>query len=187
MNSAVPEHNLSELQQQTIDELERCLVLAQDYFGRQFCLDAVKFDLRGKAAGQFRIRKAQSRALSRKQSLIKEIRFNQELLSLYGQQFIDETVGHEVAHFIVHEVVERRVRPHGREWQSVMIDVLKKAPEVTHQYEVKPARTIKRYRYHCACPNKSHELTSIRHNRVRRENAKYVCRICKTALLPSDN
>lgn len=169
---------LSDLQRSAIEELDRCLTLAETYFQRRFELGAVSFCLRGRSAGQFRTRPVKNSGFRAVRANLSEIRFNAVMLEKYGDRFIAETVGHEVAHFIVFELYGRSVRPHGKEWQAVMMDVLQQNPEVTHQYETKPARRLKRYAYVCGCPELVHELTSIRHNKVMSKKARYLCRKC---------
>ena len=180
MSSTEKPIKVSDLQKAAIDEVQRCIVLANQFFQREFELDVVRFDLRGRSAGQFRIRR--SRGSNHLPSHHSEIRLNAILLEQYGQRFIDETVGHEVAHFIVSEVYSQRVRPHGKEWQAVMREVLHQNPETTHNYAVEPARKLKRFSYHCGCDGKVHELGSIRHGRVQKMQAQYRCRDCRQCL-----
>ncbi|WP_197474995.1 SprT-like domain-containing protein, partial [Oleiphilus sp. HI0079] len=117
--------NLSALQRLAINELERCLSLSERYFQRSFELDAVSFSLRGRSAGQFRAKVGRSTGPVSAKVTFNEIRLNASMLEAYGQRFITETIGHEVAHFIVFQLYGRNVRPHGKEWQSVMSEVLR--------------------------------------------------------------
>lgn len=174
--------NLSALQRLAINELERCLSLSERYFQRSFELDAVSFSLRGRSAGQFRAKVGRSTGPDSAKVTFNEIRLNASMLEAYGQRFITETIGHEVAHFIVFQLYGRNVRPHGKEWQSVMSEVLRQKPEVTHQYDTKPARRLKRYEYGCACRGRVHELTSIRHKKVINQQARYLCRHCHSPI-----
>lgn len=177
---------LINLQGQAVKEVRRCLKLAEDYFDRKFVLDSVSFNLRGRSAGQFRVKQAVSRQVLRKTKRVKEIRLNALLLERYGEDFIRDTVGHEVAHFVVFELYSKRVRPHGKEWQAVMINVLNQSPSVTHQYETVPARKLPRYRYVCSCDSKVHELSIIRHKKVLSRKAKYHCKDCRTEIVIQD-
>ncbi len=174
--------NLTNLQCLAIEELNRCLKLAEDYFGREFVLDHVAFNLRGRSAGQFRAKQLGSTGLFGKAIRVKEIRLNAALLAQYGEEFIRDTVGHEVAHFIVFELYAKRVRPHGKEWQAVMTEVLQQAPTVTHQYQTEPARKLMRYRYLCACEARVHELTAIRHKKILDKQAQYHCKDCRSEI-----
>lgn len=174
---------LTNLQNKAIEEVRRCLKLAEEYFERPFVLDGVSFNLRGRSAGQFRAKLLTSDGMFGKAKHVKEIRFNASLLEQYGEEFIRDTVGHEVAHFVVFELYARRVRPHGKEWQAVMLDVMKQSPGVTHQYETEPARKLKRYRYVCSCDTKVHELGAVRHKKILSGKAKYHCKECRKEII----
>ena len=124
----------------------------------------ISYDLRGLSAGQANCRE-------------NKIRLNCELLEKHAADFVNHTVPHELAHLIAHRVYGHRINPHGNEWRSVMKS-LGVDPSRTHKYEVSKTRQIRRYTYYCNCPDKKHELTSIRHNRIRR-GTKYLCGRCK--------
>jgi len=168
----------SALQLQTLDEVTRCIQLCERRFERTFSVDGILFNLRGRSAGQFRVKHLNGK-------WIRELRFNQQLLDQHTFDFIDDTVPHEVAHFIVYELFGTSVRPHGKEWQYVMREVLDQTPEVTHKYDVQPARKMQTVAYTCGCPERVHQLGLVRHKRVITQQARYLCRQCREPLLPS--
>ena len=127
----------------------------------------VSFDLRGQAAGQANYH-------------ANRLRFNLELLRKYGNDFVEQTVPHEFAHLVSYRKFGRRIKPHGIEWKSVMIE-LGASPSRTHRFESSPARRLKRFQYQCNCEGSSYELTSVRHNRIQRGHT-YICRKCRAAL-----
>lgn len=131
----------------------------------------IRFDLRGTAAGQARIRNG-SFAL---------IRYNAALLSLHPTEFIAETVPHEVAHVVAFAKHGARIRPHGAEWQAVMRH-FGVEPSRCHRYDVSRLRTrsLQRFLYRCGCG--THEISSIRHNRICRQGTVYLCRRCRLPL-----
>ena len=131
---------------------------------------SVLYDLRGLAAGQACYTE-------------NKIRLNRELLEKYGPDFIYQTIPHEFSHLVAYEVYGRRIKPHGNQWRSVMI-ALGAEPSRTHKYEATKTRHLKRYLYKCGCPGKKHELTSIRHNRIRR-GAGYLCGKCGGKMEPA--
>ena len=49
------------------------------------------------------------------------IRYSNVLLELNPIEFIARTVGHEVAHHIVHSKYGTDVQPHGAEWKGIMM------------------------------------------------------------------
>jgi SprT protein len=115
----------------------------------------IRFDLRGRAAGQVRFPADEHPV----------IRFNPVLLRENGADFLARTVPHEVAHVIAFRLHGPRTRPHGHEWRQVM-RVLGADPSRCHSFDTtrSSTRRLRRHLYHCAC--REHLLTSIRHNRV---------------------
>lgn len=104
-----------------------------------------------------------------------EIQLNSTMLADNGQVFIEEVVPHELAHLIVFKKFGK-VKPHGKEWQHVMSNVLGKRPKTTHNFEVKR----KYYLYFCECQD--HHLSKIRHNKIQYNKISYLCRKCGTIL-----
>jgi SprT protein len=114
------------------------------------------------------------------------VKVNLVLLSENFEDYLEQTIPHELAHgFVRHKWGNsyrgRVVRSHGREWKSVM-RALGKEPTRCHSYDVDNARVrrvAKQYRYACAC--QEFELTSIRHNRIR-DAKTYSCKRCRQPL-----
>lgn len=104
-----------------------------------------------------------------------EIQLNSIMLTDNGDTFIDEVVPHELAHLLVFKTFGK-VKPHGKEWQYMMSEVLGKLPKVTHNF------TIKRnsYMYRCNC--QIHHLTKIRHNKIQNNKSSYLCQKCGSIL-----
>ena len=83
---------------------------AEELFGQRFARVPVLFDLTGRTAGMFKV--------VGKRSLI---RYNPWIFGKYFEENLRDTVPHEVAHYIVHEVYPRRgIKPHGYQWKSLM-------------------------------------------------------------------
>jgi SprT protein len=159
-------------QEQVASATRRCIRRAEQLFGTKFDLPAVAFDLQGRAAGMYRVRKAR-----------REIRYNPYIFGKYFSDNLANTVPHEVAHYLTDVLYGfHNIRPHGREWQAVM-HVLDAEPTVTCQYDLSgvPLRRQRRFRYRCDCT--SHAMSAVRHNRVQRGMGKYVCRQCRTPLV----
>ena len=131
---------------------------------------AVRFDLRGGAAGQAVFSRCGKMA----------IRYNGLLLRENGEGFLRRTVPHEVAHIVVRLLHGPRCRPHGREWQQVMAHFGAEAV-CCHSYDIRRAATrrLRRYAYRCGC--REFALTSIRHGRVQRGQV-YLCSYCRQPL-----
>lgn len=133
----------------------------------------ISFDLRGQTAGQAGY-------------LAWKLWFNKVLLAENEDTFCRQTVGHEVAHLVAHELLVRAHRPsersHGATWARVM-RAFGLVPERCHHYDVTNAqvRKVERHPYHCAC--RTFELSSVRHNKVRKGTAQYKCRCCNQVLV----
>jgi SprT protein len=150
----------------------RLTAVGAGIIGRPAPAPRVLFDLRGQAAGQFRVCAAGEPT----------IRYNRQLLARHEAEFLAQTVPHEVAHYLAYLRFGRGIRPHGREWQQIM-QGLGADPRRCHDFDVTDlaARRVRRHLYHCRCGE--HALTSIRHHRIQR-GASYVCRGCGQALQP---
>lgn len=149
--------------------LEQDLALLNQRLRRRDPMPRLRFDLRGRCAGQARLQEWC-------------IRLNRELLQRYQDAFIEDTVPHELAHLVAFAMHGPGIQPHGRQWRDVMA-LLGCQPEVCHRYEVKPARQIKRFGYRCGC--RAHALSSIRHRRVA-QGFSYRCRSCGEILRQDD-
>ena len=80
-------------QRQVEQKTEDYICRAEAIFGRPFDRVPVLFDLKGQTAGMFKT--IGTRRL---------IRYNPWIFSKYFEENLRDTVPHEVAHFIVHEV-----------------------------------------------------------------------------------
>ncbi|MCO5761185.1 MAG: hypothetical protein EP309_01855 [Gammaproteobacteria bacterium] len=133
----------------------------------------VRFDLRGRGAGQVR----------RQPGGTWMVRYNPLLLERHGEDFLARTVPHEVAHIIAFHHHGCHIRPHGPEWRAIM-HLLGLPPTRCHDYDVSglETRRLEHFPYRCGCGQ--HLLSSIRHHRIQR-GQRYLCRACGQALLPA--
>jgi SprT protein len=164
----------------TIEDLMRRAMLltgeliasASHHFGTKLAEPAIRFDLRGKSAGQVRIRDGR----------ICTIRYNAHLLARHPKEFLAQTVPHESAHVVAFSLFGSRIAAHGPEWQGIMT-LFGASPQRCHSYDVRGLQTrrLRRYAYRCNC--RTHQLTSIRHNRIR-SGQVYQCRQCGHPLKP---
>jgi SprT protein len=154
----------------------RYIALAEEVFERPFERIPVLFDLRGRAAGMFKVDGAR-----------RWVRFNPWIFSKYYAENLGETVPHEIAHYIVHEVWgpgsrRRRIRPHGEEWRAVMA-AFGVQGEVTFDLDLAgiPQRRQSTHTYRCDC--RVHQVSTTRHNRVLKGVGRYQCRQCEGLLV----
>ena len=135
----------------------------------------VKLNLSGAAAGMFC-----------RQGPDVWLRFNPWLFAKDFDRHLHDTVIHEVAHYAIYRLLggRRRVRPHGPEWQGLMI-ALGAQPAATFTADLSdiPVRRQRRFHYQCAC--QIHDVSATRHNRIQRKRAEYRCRNCDSRLVPA--
>lgn len=161
-------------QRQVTEASERYIGQAESIFQRSFNRVPILFDLRGRAAGMFRV-------VDKKCC----IRYNPWIFGKYFEENLRDTVPHEVAHFIVHEIYGRSaVKPHGPQWRSLMARFGADAG-VTFDLDLEgvPQRRQRTHAYHCGC--RIHEVSTTRHNRVQRGVGRYNCRYCDGRLVYS--
>lgn len=155
----------SALQQQILDKVESDYQHAERHFNRQFPRPIVQFSLRGKSAGTAHLQS-------------NRLRFNPVLLAENPHVFLSEVVPHEISHLLCFQLFGR-VKPHGKEWQSIMLSTFKVAPKTTHQLNVQSV-SGQQFDYFCGCGNTT--LSIRRHNRVVRGQTQYRCRRCQQTL-----
>ncbi len=151
--------------EQLHQQVEHLYQQAEARFARSFRRPRVRLDLRGRSAGQAWLEK-------------NELRFNRALFERYPQDFIDQTVPHEVAHLLAHQLCGPHIRPHGPEWQQLMVRLFGIPATVRHSYELPPSARY-RFLYRCGC--RDQRLSATRHNRVMK-GAEYRCRNCRQPL-----
>ncbi|MFD2229598.1 SprT-like domain-containing protein [Alkalimarinus sediminis] len=170
---------LTALQSSMVEAVGDSIKAANDYFGKSLAVPDIRFDLRGKSAGQARFEYQRGYALTKKAKAV--IRFNRLLMEENPQAFIEDVAPHETAHVIANQLFGRKIKPHGPEWQMIMRSVLKREPAVTHRFDVSRS-SPKPYIYSCDCSGTTHSLSAIRHNRVQRKQSSYLCRRCNATL-----
>ena len=166
---------LSEAQRQDVCACTRARIAeAECLFGCSFPPVPVRFDLHGASAGQFRVRRAGWRRDY-------AIRYNPWVFAADFAHHRLDTVGHEVAHYIVY-LLHPRARPHGSEWKDLMRH-FGATPRARSPYDLTgvPLRRQQRHPYHCACPDLLHPLSTTRHRRIQ-QGTRYLCRRCGTPL-----
>lgn len=162
----------SDLRFAVLHRTEAFICEAEVLFGRSFQRIPVLFDLKGRSAGMFKILGKQ-----------RVIRYNPWIFAKYYEENLRDTVPHEVAHYIVHEVYPRRgTKPHGWQWRDLMAR-FGADPGVTFDRDLAgvPQRSQRCHRYFCGC--QVHEVSTTRHNRVQRRRVRYHCCTCDGLLV----
>ena len=160
-------------QQQVIEQTRHYLQRAETLMGRSFDPIPVRFDLKGRAAGMYKVTRRE-----------RVIRYNPYIFSRYFDDNLADTVPHEVAHYVVDVVYgRRRIRPHGPEWRALMVQ-FGLQPRRTANYDLTgmPVRRHRQFPYRCACGPVS--LGARRHRSFEQGVARYHCRRCGEVLRP---
>lgn len=157
---------LSSLQLQILERVETCYQEAEIALKRVFPRPITQFTLRGKSAGTAHLQQ-------------NRLRFNPVLLRENSQAFITEVVPHEVCHLLCFQLFGK-TKPHGKEWQSLMLQVFKVNPNTTHNFNTTSV-VGKEIEYRCACG--PIRLSIRRHNKVLRGESRYICKRCRTHLI----
>jgi len=160
---------MQELQDRVEDKVLECITMAEEALKHTFPMIPIRYDLKGKCAGQFCTRGFQ-----------KYFRINMVLLAENTEHYLAQTVPHEVSHYIT-KMISPMASSHGREWQSVMTRIMHIRADRCHSYDISNStRNTVRFEYKCNC--RTHQISKIRHNRIIRENKSYICKACSTAL-----
>lgn len=148
--------------------VEDCYRQAEAFFKRPFTRPEVSLRLRGLKAGVAHLTE-------------NKLRFNAQLYRENREHFLRQTVAHEVAHLVAHQMFGPRIAPHGEEWQLIMRGVYGLSPDRCHSYEVQ-RRAQTRYLYRCACGEGGEFPFSAQRHRLVTEGRRYYCRRCKVTL-----
>ena len=162
-----------EQQRQVIAETERYIAVAAVELDCPFESAAVYFDLKGQAAGMYKI-------TGRGRNAQRVIRYNPWLFAKYWDDNFTTTIPHEVAHYITEQLFDR-VPPHGSQWKSVMaLFAADDSRTCNFDMEGIPQRSVTHFSYQCDC--REHRLSIVRHNKVVRKGARYLCKFCNGVL-----
>jgi len=167
---------MNNLKRKAIETVKFYTDLGNEIFHTDMRTPHVDFSLKGKVGGKY-------------YSKGHKVKVNMVLFAENEEDYIENTIPHEVAHAVQRHLygaynyrTGRRVMPHGREWKQIMI-AFGKSPSVTHSYDVSNAtqRTVPReFVYKCKC--RTFNFTIIRHRRVqqaeRQGRGSYSCRSC---------
>lgn len=158
-----------EIHQLIIKRVAQCLLIAENSLQRQFPVPTILFNQRGKIAGAARLQ-------------INQLRFNPILLSDNLDAFLHEVVPHEVCHLLVYQMFGK-VRPHGKEWQTLMYNLFQLEGKTYHKMDISKVQGAT-FTYRCICGPV--DLSLRRHNKVIKEKVHYHCRRCGERLSIAD-
>lgn len=157
--------------QAVVEETTKYIQLASELYQTDYRIIPVKFDLTGHTIGMYKRWRNK-----------KLIRYNSLIFSKYFKENLQDTVPHEVAHYIVDmQFSRKKVSPHGVEWRSIM-QKFGADDSRTARYDLSdiPKRRYSTVPYQCDC--QTHHLGIRRHNKVIQHKTNYFCRQCGNLL-----
>ncbi len=172
-------------QEEVVAEVHRLLRFAESHYQQSFENIDVLFNLKGRAAGMYKVKQQRVKGSFFSRSEIHRyacLRFNPWLFAKYPEDSWHNTIPHEVAHYLADCLYGlKSIRPHGKEWQSIMAD-LGAEPIVRANYDMSniPVRKTQSFLYRCQCREVS--LSAYRHHKITNGLQRYLCRDCKTEL-----
>ena len=149
-----------ELRIKVINKIQWCIDTLADHYGTRLDFPAVTFKTKGTTAGWANYSEW-------------KVDFNPLFLEAYQDEFINQTVPHEIAHlmdYVLHpeNFYGRRKRSvHGPTWKSIMV-VLGAEPRRCHSYDssiIAKRRSKKTFPYQCEKCHMNFELAIRRHNK----------------------
>jgi len=125
-------------------------------------------DIEVEIADRFKQKAGQYRHSERK------VRISHHLIDNHPGEVID-TVKHELGHAVaMHRYGKRRVKPHGKEWKSIMEEMEVDKPKACHDLQ------LTEYSYVIRCTNSNCDVELGRHKKSRlvKKPELYVCKEC---------
>ncbi|MGL4714077.1 MAG: SprT-like domain-containing protein, partial [Shewanella sp.] len=113
---------LSSLHIQVLERIDVCYQEAEIALKRTFPRPVTQFSLRGKSAGTAHLQQ-------------NRLRFNPVLLRENSEAFLTDVVPHEICHLLCFQLFGK-TKPHGKEWQSLMLTLFKVNPSTTHSFNI---------------------------------------------------
>ena len=153
-------------EQQVNELIEQCITLARQFYNRRFVVPQLHWFHRGTNAGYAKLQS-------------NEIYLNHVLFAQHPEYYMSDVIPHEIAHLICFTLFGR-VKPHGKEWQSIMRHIYQLSPTTKHHLPCEHLRRVRQIDYMCQCGIVP--LSMIRHNRVLKGLQSYRCKVCGETL-----
>lgn len=135
-------------------------------------MPTISFTLKGRKAGTANWKKW-------------EVNFNLEIAELNGDDFLNRTIPHEIAHLADYQFYGGW--GHKRTWKMIMRQIFNLEPTRCHQFDM-PEGSLRKYTrkifvYTCVCPGsrRLHPVSTRKHNLIQK-GSKWKCRRCQNIL-----
>ena len=149
------------MKQKIMNRLEECYQIAERTYGVVFPRPKMVFSNRLKTCGGH----ATCMISLNGEVSNDTITLSNAMIVLNGDDFVNEVVGHEVAHLVASRVQGANVG-HGHRWKEVMA-VFGQPANRCHRLKVVRGTAQKRYTY-CDSNGDSHVISAIRHSRIQK-------------------
>ena len=169
----------TEQQQQVVDQTHVYIKQARELFNIKNKTVEISFKLKGRSAGMYRVKRHSNCFIGYQK---REIRYNSFIFSKYFDDNFTTTIPHEVAHYISDVIYGlKNIKPHGKEWKEIM-QAFGANASVTANYDLSgiPVKRQTLFTYQCDC--REHQLSSIRHNKIKKHRYQYLCNACKQVI-----
>jgi SprT protein len=169
------------MKEKILAKVEECFLIAEKFYNTTFPrATEVIFKRNGTCGGYCRFNHTKT---------IRIFMFQLDFAEAYPEDYIENTVPHEVAHYIqfmVYGFSYQGIKVHGKEWKYIMRNVFKVEPTRTHDYSlsVTKTRNTRIFVYGgCGC-GKTYQLTYAKHKKAQlyvdlRGCHIYNCSLCK--------
>ena len=175
-----------ELEREVRAKVEETLDICRKHYNKPLPTPPIKFAHLGRRAGVCHCN------INRLTGIVTnpELRINPDFFKKYHEDMINNTVPHEVAHYVSIMIYGRRGSGHGWLWREVMAVVGIKAADRCHEYDLEgvKVRSGKEtpFKYSCRC-EKPHMMTRTTHQRHQASLAigkrGYKCTACRQYLV----
>lgn len=147
--------------QQIIDKVNSLIAVANSHYNITLPPIDIRFDLRGKSAGQAKC--TYHGFLNTTSNHV--LRFNIDMINNDSfDHILNETVPHELAHTICYHT--RWGKNHDKTWQKICV-FLGGNGQRCHTEEITPARITEKYLYKTTC-GRIIQVGKVRHNRIQK-------------------
>ena len=118
----------------------------------------------------------------------KELMFQLDFAEHNQEDFINQVVPHEVAHWVDDVVygnkyINGRRQVHGPRWKYIMRAVYKLNPDRCHNYDTSVTITKKQARHEYTCGCRTFNLSTTLHNKIQSGKQKRHCLRCRQNLV----
>lgn len=152
------------LKAEVTQSIKRFMLMAEKHYGKIYGMPSVSYDLNSNVGGTANYP-------------LWHIQVNPRMLVENKDDYLINTIGHEVAHLITSDNHHGKRMGHKKEWKDTMA-VFGLKPERCHNYQTysKPRKPQKRFLFRCKC--RVLHLTATYRRHVEKRQKKLYCTNC---------